>query len=779
MRTSSSKMTAGAVLALVLGAAPAARAESSYTVPIPVQEVSAELHLIGASEAGVAVQRVSPAVERTSVNPVFTGALGRELTARPQLDPGGVQPNQRDLLGVTGTTLTWYEHWYHVGAGGNLPRRTNILTGKQAEESEEFSEPDAFNGESWFSDAINYNVGDPGNPPPVRQYHTGPKGITTTDVLIPAVRGVEGVSLTADQNAVLWASKRRAASGNRFALDLVTLKARTVTRLLETDQEILDVELTPAAMIWSQVAPGGGYTINQRPRTGGATTTYTESDEHADVAHLAAGPAGIGYLITSPAAEPDPSSWPSTELVVVNGSTGRHVSLSYGGSGLAAVGDHFVTAAGGYSGTAGVYQITGDEVTRVATVPPAFVPASKLLLSAGNLRYSDASVNEYQPGMGVFERTVTPGRRATFSSQRELIRTSGPIAFSAARGVVGVPGKNYTWKILDRGQETGEIEAVGEPNISGPYTMIGGKVFRPDGELIYTQPVPAGTDRGGDDLFGPLVAYARTKADGSSQIWLDHAERPAANVLADVPAGCGGRRPSVSVWGELVAWAAGCGDQISVRHLRTGETRLVPITGGTLTGLSLSEGTLLWTTQEYTDAPDLESQVLDLTSPTSVPVRLPDTSSLVSVDDHQVARQVYTGGSSLDWAPQPELMPLPFSPKYSPRLISRNSPLGFTPDGDGHRDVWAPEFDLTKPMRSVTLKITDPAGTKTLASLAGTAADGSVRDLSWNGLTSKGQQLPPGEYRWVLTGRSVDGDGPLIAADGSSQVTGTVEIDRS
>ncbi|GAB3243086.1 hypothetical protein [Kineosporia babensis] len=58
-----------------------------------------------------------------------------------------------------------------------------------------------------------------------------------------------------------------------------------------------------------------------------------------------------------------------------------------------------------------------------------------------------------------------------------------------------------------------------------------------------------------------------------------------------------------------------------------------------------------------------------------------------------------------------------------------------------------------------------------------TAPDGSVRDLSWNGLSTRGTQLPASVYKWTLAGRSEDGDGTLVAGDGSSMVTGTITLD--
>jgi hypothetical protein len=771
-------LAAGAAAAtLVVALAAPTQAASSYTVPIPLNPMPANLTLIGASEAGVAVQQSALVAGYPEVDPVFTGPEGGELTPRRAVDPSGAVYSAGTMFAVSGDTLAWYERQPAAGSAPQIAHRLNILTGKDQVDGGTIAVPGAFNGDSWFSDAVLSYADYPSNwQRPLRQYHAhqlDSSGGMVTDLLIPNVSGVVGISMAADKTAVLRATSE-ASSGagpTQYHLDIVNLKTRAVTRLLETTAEILDVALTDSTVVWSAKAAGGAYTVNQKPRAGGATTSYLETDQHADVAHLAAGPAGIGYLITDPADPADPYASPTTELAVVSGATAHDVPLPEGGSGLAAVGDHFLTAVGGYSGQAGVYRITGDDVTRVATVPDASLPPQALSLSAGTLRYSDQSDPD-QPGLPVWQRTVSDGKRATFSDEHDAGRTSGSMAFSAARGVLAVPGQAGTWQFLDRSEETAQVEAVGDPNVSGPYMLIGGKVFHPDGEHFYTEPVPAGTTSGRDDLFGSRVVYVRTGTDGQSQIWLDDAEHPSPKLLASVPAGCDGQQPWVSIWGELVAWSSSCGDQVSVADVRAGTTRIVPTNAQELIGMSLSEGTLTWRTDSYYTV----DHVLDLTSAVSVPVALPEFSILASIDGHQVAREVLSGPGG-DLAPQPELMPLPFTPKYAPRLIAVNAPLGFTPNGDGHGDTWAPQFDVTKPLRSATLKITDYAGTKTLTQLEGTAPDGSVRDLTWNGLSSKGVQLPAGTYRWSLTGRAEDGDGALIAADGSPTVGGTIEID--
>ncbi|HST80849.1 MAG TPA: hypothetical protein VLL08_03795 [Kineosporiaceae bacterium] len=753
---------------------------ASSSVPIPQHPVPATLTLLGASVDGVAVQQ-GAVTDNPAWSPIYTGPEHTELKVRPLLDPTATS-YPRTVLGVTGKTVAWYENLQRAGSQPKAAHRMNLLTGKNQGYDGDIAKPGAFNGESWFSDAVLGHSDFPSNwQRPLRQYHVGTTdGEIVTDILIPNVAGISGVAMAADESAVLRATVGYGSDEkSHYYLDLVDLESKVVTRLLDTTEMISKVALTKDTIIWAstpedetpdgetsdgETSDGGPITINQRPRAGGPTTAYTETDENADVAHLVGSSVGVGYLVTEPAEPDDPDSGPTTVLRVVTDFTARDVYLPEGGSGLAAVDDRFLTATGGDQDVAGVYSIDGNLVSRVATVPSASFPPQQWSLSAGRFRYTDQSEPQ-EPGLPVWERTVTGDRRASFSREQRLTRTAGPIAFSASRGVIAVPGYNGAWQLLDRGEVTAVIEALGTPNVSGPYTLIGGKVFRPDGERIYTEPTIDGMTAGRDDLFGSKVIYARIDAAEQAEIWLDDAEGDSHNKLDTIPAGCG-QDPQVSIWGELAAWASSCGTQITVRNLRTLRTRTVPAPNAGVDRLFLSEGALTWS--------DVQDHVLDLTSPSSVPVTLPDTSRLIAVDDHWVARDVRSRPGDL--SPSLQMSPLPFSPAYPPRLIARYAPLGFTPNGDGHRDTWTPEFDLTKPVRAATLKITGYSRSKTLVTLKTTAPDGSVRGFSWDGLSSTGVQLPAGLYRWTLTGRARDGDGALIGTDGAGSAKGTVEI---
>ncbi|MCE0534144.1 hypothetical protein LWF15_01350 [Kineosporia rhizophila] len=763
--------------ALVAGVAAApGQAASSYTVPISLHPVAADLHLVGASEAGVAVQQADPTGQPLGQNrPVFTGALGGELEHRPQVGPSTSNSAAPTLLAVSGTQLAWYENLQRAGSQPKVPHRLNILTGQDVVEAGQITRPDAFNGEGWFSDLPGSyaNVPSQWRYPLVRHRAGTDTGQgMQADVLMPHVPGVlGGYGLAADRTSVLRTTLDNRVQPATHVLDLVVLKTGAVTRIAESPDEVLGLGLSEGWIVWATKAAGGGYEIHQKPRAGGAVTHYAELDPNADVAHLAVGAAGVGYLINHPDDPARPRAT-STTLAIVNGPAAKYKALPYDASGLAAVGNHFLTASSGTLGPdprasvdAGVYRVTADEFTRVATVPQADLPPAQLSLSAGQVRYVERSSLASRP---VYQRRVSSDRRATFSAETSIAQTSGAIAFSGARGVVGVPGHNGRWQLIDRGKETGDAEAFGQPNQSGAYTLIGGKAFRPDGKHMYTQPVPSTAD----DLFGPNVVYVETKADGSSTVWLDDAEKKTHKEVAKVAAGCDGGTPLVTVWGELGAWSSSCGDQIHWKNLNTGQVRQVPTQARELARLSLSEGTLTWS-DSYTGF--IGTRVMDLTTGNNAPVVLDGRSALLSIDDHQIARLAERPPS---WSvmPRAELSPLPFQPKYRPRLISTVTPLGFSPNDNGDGDAWRPQFDISKPMRSVTLKIQDQAGKKTVAQLEGTAPDGSVRDLWWSGLSSKGAQLPEGYYRWTLSGRSADGDGTLVAGDGSSIVEGVIEL---
>nr|WP_269329749.1 FlgD immunoglobulin-like domain containing protein [Kineosporia babensis] len=104
--------------------------------------------------------------------------------------------------------------------------------------------------------------------------------------------------------------------------------------------------------------------------------------------------------------------------------------------------------------------------------------------------------------------------------------------------------------------------------------------------------------------------------------------------------------------------------------------------------------------------------------------------------------------------------------------------LGFTPNGDGKRDTWAPQFDTTEPLAEATLQIVSERSGNAIRTLRTTdTADGGIRDLVWDGKSSSGDKAAVGYYRWNLTARSASGAALTTATDGK-KISGRIELGR-
>ncbi len=774
---------AGAVVLAVCVAGalglPAASARSSAAVPIPEHEDdSSTLTLLGASSSGVAVLQSTGAgffdARTSQQDEVLTGAEGGQLVHRTALDP-----NQTDLSGpsavsVVGSTLAWQQRHQRAGSQPYTVNRLNLLSGQNVEDGT-MPEAQAYTGTEWLSDKNISTVVFP-PPAPVLRAYAGdgtPDSLSLPGTDLVAYSG-STAAFTADAHSALRAYQVTSSDPDAptYDLDLIDLDHRTTQNVVEGSGEIIEVALSPTTIAWTTGLAGGlGIVVHERARSGGPISSYQDADPLADGSHLAAGDGAAAYLDGVGGGDP--------VMRVVTGSTARSVGIPVGSSGIAAVGDRFLTAVGGRADVAGVYSYDGTALTRTATVPSAGFPIGSIALAGSRLYYSDASTAGPHE-MSLWSRPVTGGRHPAFGPDAPLstqpaiaskVVTASPISFSAGRGVV--EADTGGWRILDRGVQTGLLDGGDTAKVSGPYVLSGGKVHDPEGVTLFTEPAPDGSHVASDDLFGGTLVYAVQSDDGQdTTIWtVKDVLNPAPQQVTEFTAagGCDGRT-QVAIWGATIAWDGCDGYGIHVQNLTTGARRLVNGTGGhTYTvPLTLGEGTLAWSDSLGTSVVDLTSTANSLT-----PVVLPGSADAIALDGHYLGRQLTTSGRT----PSYDLQTLPFTPKYAPRLIGTYAPLGFTPDGDGHADTWNPQFDVSKPLRDAKLTISDSSTGRVLRTLTGTAPDGSIRDLSWDGKDKKGTPVTVGLYRWTLTARADDGEGQLIAPDGGSSVTGTIEVD--
>ncbi len=91
---------------------------------------------------------------------------------------------------------------------------------------------------------------------------------------------------------------------------------------------------------------------------------------------------------------------------------------------------------------------------------------------------------------------------------------------------------------------------------------------------------------------------------------------------------------------------------------------------------------------------------------------------------------------------------------------------------------WQLEVDATKPLDAGTLDIRNAAGSVVWTQEVESSPDGSIRGIAWDG-RDNGQDVATGTYRWTLEQAAADGTGQLVAVDGSSPVTGLIEVVKS
>jgi flagellar hook capping protein FlgD len=783
VRTRAAVVIATTIAALELTTLPG-QAKSSPAVLVPQHPAVAGLRLLGASTGGVVVGQ-SGADAGSVGDKIYSGAEGTQLTERSVLEPSRSEYTNPTVVAVDGTTLAWQQEIPGAGIHYWQVHRMDLRTGKDVDDGE-MPRANGYTRAGWLSTTIANFATFPLPPAQLKRYRPDPDGTFLTGTPLVAVDQYSGSAVGNDESSMLFASYvntdlSQNDGAPRYSLDLLDLTEKTSTRLVDTIAEVITaVALSPHTVAWvTRVDDGDGVThhytgpalVHLRPRAGGPVVTYTESADPDGTAQITATDEGVGYVVSG-------SGNTQLRVVATDGTGARSVDLPDGSSGVFAVGSRFLTAAGGTDSVAGVYSVSGSTLTRTATVPTATYPIDALSLSNSILHYADASVGGHS-GDTLWQRNISGRNRPRFGAEAVTTTTpavdgdvsvpadSGEISFSAGRGAIRTT-HDGSWHLLDRGHETGTIPGAGGIQVSGAYVLSGGKVYRPDGELVWSEPALDDSSSGSDHIFGSTLIYSRQPQNGTGQIWVvPDVEHPDPEQIAEVyPATdyCF-EAPQVAVWGESVAWGSACtADGVILRNLRTKEYRDVQAASG-VGSFALGEGTLAWPTAAGTD-------VLDLPAPNdTAPITLPGRSTKLLLDDHRIARQLWARGRVTGY----DVQTLPFDQKYPPRLIAPYANGGFTPDGDGHADTWTPQFDVTKPLKSTELSLTDSTG-KVVRKLVGTAPDGSIRDLSWDGRNGKGAQLPVGTYQWQLTGRADDGDGTLVGPWGRATVHGTLEI---
>jgi hypothetical protein len=698
------------------GSAEVAAAAAGTTVTLPRHTSNGSLlQLLGVSSAGIAA--------RQSEDRLLAGPSGARLTLRGRTAHRDAVLVDNSLTWSEPAGSTWVLHRVALSTGADT-------TGTAAVEPVVIT-PDGYVGLA--GDTLTHYL--------------------TDGTSLPLLSGVGKVSAAKVDGGQLLVGYKQALAGSDLVL--VNLTGGAPVWRQSTNFPPLAVELSATSAAWA-FDNDISASVHVMPRAGGRPVGIPDAPMTAGTSEFAL--AG------------NRAAWPNTEhsITVLTGRKTRTVTLPgdyYWG--IEGFGKSFYVGVGGANSVAGIYRVGTAGATRIASLPNPPATISSWTLSSGALRYND-DTSVTGAGHRIWQHRVTGYASPVLSKETRLKRQSAPwssVSFSAGRGAVTGTGAGNRVQLLDRGVVKATLPAgtgAKGVKVSGPYAQVGEKVYRSTGALALDL---TGIGLVSIDLYGKNVVYARTNGE---IWWWDLARKASATNPSKLTDTCSGRcEPVVRIWGSRVAYLTQ-DDDIVVRSLTDPQkARVVDpgVTAAELMRLSVREGTLLWATSTPR-ADEYQHFLLNLKSATSTPVPL----DLVwpAVDGRFAAGLTSNG----DLAVQR----LPFGGSPVARLIGTVAPASFSPNGDGRADVFRPAFDTTKPLRNVRLRIY--RNTVLYRTLKGTGPDGSIRDLSWDGLTGTGAKAKAGVYTWTLTANSIDGHGVVTKENGVGAVQGKVRLVR-
>lgn len=504
--------------------------------------------------------------------------------------------------------------------------------------------------------------------------------------------------------------------------------------------------LTPNSIVWLKDTGGAVY-LQRQPRNGGTTTSVKLPLGWTP--HLAA--------TDTAALMPDGAS-----CLMYRGATKVPVVLPAGYTldcrDAVGVGAKFYAATNEKGTAAGVYSIdpvTGAS-TKVASPPPTLARV-ELDFNAGKLYGADTK--ESLESRRIWSRSIggTVGAESLFPQRAS---GSGILAFTGNRAWIESLTA-YNSRLFEGSTLVKEVpDSLQDGDVSGPYLLTSGdvngdwvyQVKRTDGAVVWTL---SSTVAASTALFGSRVVWEKE----NGEIWVQDVAKAASATnprLARASQCANWCSGYLRTWGDLVVETTDSG--IASVNLATGAVGTI---SRSLTHAVATDGAVLFTqnnqlyawTATTGAAPVLIAPVLDQVS--------------FAAENGKVA---WVGPDGVV-----RVASMPIAATSRPRMLGIvGTPAVFAPNVTGQAKTWKPQIDLTEDLTSWTWTLRK--GTTVVRTLTGTTANAAIRTLAWDGKDGAGALVGNGRYTWSLTGSAKDGSGTLASVDGSSTVTGTIDV---
>ncbi|MFD9276534.1 hypothetical protein ACFWD7_04510 [Streptomyces mirabilis] len=408
------------------------------------------------------------------------------------------------------------------------------------------------------------------------------------------------------------------------------------------------------------------------------------------------------------------------------------------------------------------------------TIPAGPARLDALALSDGALYTADDSSRR----QGVLLRSrlsAGPAGASASTPSRVLAYTGGLVhqTLAAAGGRVLVEQSGASepghFQVYEDGNLVGtplnydNVSAVSVVDFDGERVLVSDRTTTADGTLLlytfadgHTQRVPSGSVLNG----GAVYSSVRNGTTSTWSIRRTDLATGTASTVATVNCLPGGLQARGS---RILLTTCGAGSSTGLL-LKEGSSAGATVDASVRAPILGTD--VLYTFTESSDggAVTLNAQPLDGTATAAQPLfTLPQKANSAAAERWAVDRDAPwaawlddAGVTHVTWA-------------GVPTAASAAAPTGFSPNGDGSADTWAPAWTYNRPVSwTLTLK----SSTTQVRSLTGTASGGKVAPV-WNGTTQTGGAATEGAYTWTLTVRDT------VTGRAAADVTGKVTLRRA
>lgn len=570
--------------------------------------------------------------------------------------------------------------------------------------------------------------------------------------------GVEAAEM--DATAAIGTRYDDATGTTTLAVTGLTAGATARTLWSGTGQERPGFALSQSSVAWlSPSSTAGSITFNRQPKAGGATTSIEVPGTYLNTGLAVTDTAALVghyqnfYVVTAAGAK------------AVQAPAGVELSNS-----AVSDGTRLLVRAFGAGSLAGVYQVDPDTAvaTKVLSYPKTPVVISSLELTGGALWGTDGA--DGQANDRIWKRSISGSTIGAPTLPFATLRASGSTSFSGNRWVTGSPRSTGGFDFYDGGTRTGGSTLGYANKISGPYASVRvqdsagayqTQVRRFNGALVFQYPSTLDFE----DIYGSRVVWSNR--DGSV-VYRDLSLPTSATNPRTLVGACSSCQRIPAIGGDIVAWSDNSSNLITAVNVNT-LAKTTTTTPGYTWKLRVDDGVVAWAVESGIGRPK-QSVVAWNGVNGAAPVTIADDTStgLFDVADGRLAWEAFDGSV--------RVAPVGFGGKGRPRLLGSHGNVStLAPNVSGQATSWQPQFDVSKGLSSWTLTISK-SGTTVRTFTGGSTPSGAIRGIAWDGKNSAGALVGNGTYTWTLTGNAIDGTGAVAAINGTSAVTGSLNV---